>query len=97
MQFYQEKCEIEEGTTWPAAGIYIEFRTFCEQRGCIPMNSTHFGRRFLKMPGVTRLRKTELGRRMYFYQGIRLVSGSAGGPILGRRFDQRPSNRQLPD
>ena len=93
MQFYQEKCEIEEGTTWPAEGVYNEFRTFCEQRGCIPMNSTHFGRRFLKMPGVGRVRQTELGRRRYFYQGFRLVAGLAGGPIVGRKFDQRPSNR----
>ena len=97
MQFYQEKCEIEEGTTWPAEGVYNEFRTFCEQRGCIPMNSTHFGRRFLKMPGIGRVRRSELGRRRYFYQGFRLVAGSAGGPILGRQFDRRPSNRQSAD
>jgi putative DNA primase/helicase len=45
-QWIDERCEFDPNAEWPAAAAYRCYKTWAEQSGFKPMNSTAFGRKF---------------------------------------------------
>ena len=92
LQFAGERLETAPDWQVSCQALYDEFKRYCEQNGCIPTNSSNFGRRILRLPGVSRHRDSS-GQRGYSYRGVRAVGTSE--VVNERVADRQPCHRGL--
>jgi putative DNA primase/helicase len=64
-QWIDERCEFDPNAEWQAAAAYRCYKTWAEQSGFKPMNSTAFGRKFSER---FQSKRTNTGK---VYQGIK--------------------------
>jgi P4 family phage/plasmid primase-like protien len=78
-QFVDECVTLDPEGRVPTKVLFAAYSDWCEDNGRHPFNSANFGRRVLKLSGVTKRRDSTSGR-MYFYEGINRAIGESSCP-----------------
>ncbi len=92
MQFQEDHLRLDPNSQIRCNLLYNAYVNYCGQNGRVPVNSSQFGQRVLRLQGVTRVREST-GERKTCYRGVAPVdvSGQFNGRVgVDRSHSTRP-------
>lgn len=71
-QFIEECCDTGADLSEPASRLYSIYRSYCQFNGRFPKANNEFGKDILQTCGISKVRPTVDGERVWTYRGLAL-------------------------